>query len=180
MQLMAVKDTYVAPQYWNHIAHWYGDIRNTDTRVHQEVKAMQNLSNVPDVDNVVGYIGSSVDNATCSYRLYMEYCPLGDLWYSMWTHLDYEEYVWTDVRDFTRTDSREARKVTRSLTEGTFPSRRYGACLRVSWKLVWQWSKVRFSRYKTSALQFTRLAVLLRRIETGREANLRHIQTVLR
>lgn len=39
---------------------------------------------------------------------------------------------------------------------------------------------VRISRYNPSALQFTRLALLSRRTETGRKAHLRHIPTVLR
>ena len=77
---VVVKETFVNAQIWSRFYHWYGDPRDAKNRTHVEIKCMQVIKNRPGSDNCVVIRGEpEVSDERMWYRIYMEFCPHGDL-----------------------------------------------------------------------------------------------------
>ncbi|KAK4542809.1 hypothetical protein LTR36_006185 [Oleoguttula mirabilis] len=76
---VVVKDCYVEPRQWGQIHHWHGDVRNAEERQHVEIAAMNLIKNRPGSQSIIHLVAFDVDDERRWYRIYMSYCPHGNL-----------------------------------------------------------------------------------------------------
>ncbi|KAK5130007.1 hypothetical protein LTR08_002562 [Meristemomyces frigidus] len=78
LKRLVLKDCYVSSDAWGYYYNWVPDAYAAD-REHIEIAALNLIKDQPGSEHVVRYITSERDDARRWYRIYMGFCPHGDL-----------------------------------------------------------------------------------------------------
>lgn len=78
LQRIVRKDQYLSQWQWKNMCIVDLDLA-TITRVPLEIQVHQKLLTIPDIRSFVNITNTVVDLHNSMYRMYLEYCPFGDL-----------------------------------------------------------------------------------------------------